>query len=383
LSGEPILIAALSGRALAASARRAGYVPLVVDAFGDADTRALAGDARAIAGALRKGFGKAELLRALDEMAQAAGSDPIGLILGPGFEDSPKLVGELAKRYRLMGCAAETVARANDPKAFFALLADLGIEHPATVFAPPQDTQAGWLSKRAGACGGRHIRRLGRGKAASAAPRRYFQKEVEGGAFSAFAITGACGTAFAFTRSWCAPRGREPYRFGGIVSADELDADLEARLIDTCLALINPLQLVGVVSFDFIVSGSEALLLEVNPRPGASLDVLDDAGGTLFKAHISACRGEDAVEILARQWRPKPHACAYLYADKGAVEVGEMDWPGWVSDVPPAGQRIEAGAPIATVHAEADNAELAQATCAKRLEKLAGVVYGSQNDQDN
>ena len=33
-----VLIAAISGRALAASARRGGYVPLVADFFGDADT---------------------------------------------------------------------------------------------------------------------------------------------------------------------------------------------------------------------------------------------------------------------------------------------------------------------------------------------------------
>lgn len=381
MTGEPILIAALSGRALAASARRAGYVPLVVDAFGDADTRALAGDLRTLEGALRKGFRKTELLRALDELAPVAGGEAIGLILGPGFEDNPKLVDELAERYSLFGCAAEAVARANDPKAFFGILTELGIEHPTTVFEPPQGSMAGWLSKRAGACGGRHIRRLGQGGRTSASPRRYFQKEVEGEAISALAITGASGTAFAFTRSWSAPRGREPYRFGGIVSAEELDAELEARLIDTCLALIDPLKLVGLVSFDFIVSGSDALLLEVNPRPGASLDVLDDAGGTLLKAHIAACRGEDAVDLLARHWRPKPHAAAYLYADDGAVEIGEVDWPGWVSDVPPAGQRIEEGAPIATVHAEAETPELAKEICAKRLENLAGVVYEIQNDQ--
>ncbi|MGA6998581.1 MAG: tetrahydromethanopterin C1 transfer protein, partial [Pseudolabrys sp.] len=35
---KPVLIAAASGRALAAGARRAGYVPLVVDGFGDQDT---------------------------------------------------------------------------------------------------------------------------------------------------------------------------------------------------------------------------------------------------------------------------------------------------------------------------------------------------------
>ena len=37
-----VLIAALSGRGLAASARRAGYAPLVADVFGDTDTPELA-----------------------------------------------------------------------------------------------------------------------------------------------------------------------------------------------------------------------------------------------------------------------------------------------------------------------------------------------------
>lgn len=394
MSGEPILIAALSGRALAASARRAGFAPFVVDAFGDADTRALSGDVRILPDALRKGFRRSPLVGALDELAASAENQsghrttPLSLVLGPGFESSPALIGELATRFNLMGCGAESVAKANDPQSFFGLLKGLGIEHPETRLDAP-DTPERWLSKREGACGGRHIRRLAAtGKTATTQRHRYFQREADGETLSALAITGPRGTAIAFTRSWSAPRARAPFRFGGLVSVEELDADLEARLIDSCLSLIGPLQLVGLASFDFVVSDAgEALLLEVNPRPGASLDVLDDGEGTLFKSHIAACRGEDAIELLAKNWRPKPHAAGYLYADAGAVEIGDVDWPGWVSDVPVVGQTIASGAPIATVHAEADNPQLAKLLLTERLEKLAAVVYravsGPTNSRDN
>jgi len=40
--GASLLVVAVSGRALAASARRAGLVPLVADFFADADTRRIA-----------------------------------------------------------------------------------------------------------------------------------------------------------------------------------------------------------------------------------------------------------------------------------------------------------------------------------------------------
>jgi uncharacterized protein len=42
MASRPVLLAAVSGRALAQSARRGGYLPLVADFFGDQDTVAAA-----------------------------------------------------------------------------------------------------------------------------------------------------------------------------------------------------------------------------------------------------------------------------------------------------------------------------------------------------
>lgn len=68
MSHDTVLIAGFSGRALAASARRAGYLPLVADAFGDTDTRELATACEVLPSALHKGFRYTTLCAALDRL---------------------------------------------------------------------------------------------------------------------------------------------------------------------------------------------------------------------------------------------------------------------------------------------------------------------------
>ena len=60
-------------------------------------------------------------------------------------------------------------------------------------------------------------------------------------------------------------------------------------------AVCAALGLVGLVAFDFLLVGDAPILIEVNPRPGATLDVFDDAGGALFRAHVDACGGKIAA----------------------------------------------------------------------------------------
>ena len=50
MAGQPILIAAFSGRAAGFAARRAGYAPLVADLFADDDTRDVAAGVRRVPG---------------------------------------------------------------------------------------------------------------------------------------------------------------------------------------------------------------------------------------------------------------------------------------------------------------------------------------------
>ena len=75
------MVVAVSGRALAAAARRAGYVPLVADFFADDDTREIAHACRKLDG-LKPGFQWKTLEPALEALAEEAPLPPLGVICG-------------------------------------------------------------------------------------------------------------------------------------------------------------------------------------------------------------------------------------------------------------------------------------------------------------
>lgn len=372
MEAQTILIAGFSGRALAQAARRAGFIPLVADGFGDEDMRAAAAGCEHLPDVVTHGFRASSLLPALDRLTAGAERPPVGLVLGAGFEGAPGLVEHLDTHYRVLGCSADTIRQAKDPMALAALLGERGIACPETRLDPPADV-AGWLSKRIGGSGGTHITavrpRGGRG--------RYFQRQVAGSPISALGILGATDCAFAFSRQWTAPAGPRPYRFGGATGSLELDPDLEARMIEIGLEISRALSLVGLVSLDFLVTPDAApVLLEINPRPGATLDVFDDAAGTLFKAHVAAALGTGPLDAYFAAWAPPvARAVAYLYADRGDLDIPPIRWPEWVSDRPARGRSIARHQPIATVTAEGDDTRQAEAMCRERLGTIERMLY--------
>jgi predicted ATP-grasp superfamily ATP-dependent carboligase len=379
LTGETVLIAAFSARALAASARRAGYRPLVVDCFGDLDTVALADASRCLPARVQVGFTARPLIAALESLVAEAPSPPIGLVLGGGFECNPRLVAKLAERFTLIGNDAETIWRAKHPQHFFQILDDLGVPHPETRLDAP-DTSDGWLMRRIGGSGGLHIH------ACPAKPRpdkrRYYQRIAQGHAVSMLGLVSDKSAAFAASRQWTSPLPRRPYRYGGAVGSWPLDEDLEARLIEMSLAVSEALSLKGLVSFDYLVDDGAPSLLEVNPRPGATLDVFDDASGTLFKAHVEASRGGDPAAILSADWHPPiARAAAFLYADRGGLTIPAVDWPEWSADRPRPGSTIAARQPLATVLAEGDDVNAVAATCVQRLGALEDLLYDHSNEK--
>jgi predicted ATP-grasp superfamily ATP-dependent carboligase len=375
LTQETVLIAALSGRALAASARRAGFTPLVVDAFGDCDTRDCAGDLRCLPEVTRTGFRAGPLFAALDDLTSAAAHPPVGLVLGSGFEDVPKLVAGLARRVTLIGNDADQIARAKDPGSFFALLDALGIAHPETRLDPPPDLR-GWLSKRIGGSGGAHVVPC---EAARSRRKRYFQRRIAGEPVSILALAGrntVRGTLF--SRQWSAGVAPRIYRYGGAAGPIRLEPAIASRMTATVETVCGALNLVGLLSFDFVLAAGTPYLLEVNPRPSATLDIFDDAAGGLFNAHLAACRGSDIALPAPRG----PRAAAILYADQGALTLGDLAWPAWTADRPLPGTRIPRHRPIATVLTSGETATKAEQNCRRRLEELALMLYGRAPDSE-
>src|SRR5262249_49877816 len=181
-SATPVLIAAISGRALAASARRAGYVPLVADFFGDEDTLALAQAHVRLDTSIARGMVADELMDALGTLATAR--HPAGTVCGTGFEDRPDILARVAERWRLLGNSAETVARIKDPLAVAALCRDRATPHPQTVLGRPADGR-GWLAKRRGGAGGTHVTSA---EITSNEQADYFQRRVDGTPVSALML---------------------------------------------------------------------------------------------------------------------------------------------------------------------------------------------------
>lgn len=382
-TGTPVLIAALSGRGLCASARRAGYLPLVADAFCDHDTRMLAAQAVRIADATRLGIRARPLFHALDTLVAAAppASDAPypPLMLGSGFEDRPKLVAALAARYRLLGNDAEAIRACNDPVTLTALLHAHGIAHPETRKLPP-DNLDGWLAKRIGGSGGTHISSR---PTRAPAPRRYYQRRLDGEPVSTLAIA-ANGAAriVGVSCQWTADAGPRPYRYGGAVGPVNLPADITAAMERATLDVCAAFQLCGLVSCDFLLCGAVPYLLEVNPRPGATLDVFDDAHGTLFEAHVAACIGTPVASIALP--RPKAvRASSILYADRERLTIHRsFAWPDWTADIPAPGSRIPRYRPIATVYADAPTTDEALQRCRERLEKLGSMLYAQAQNRE-
>jgi predicted ATP-grasp superfamily ATP-dependent carboligase len=339
-----LLIAAASGRALAASARRGGYVPLVADFFGDQDTAELAEDHVRLGSGLARGMTREELFPALDRLA--AGRRPLGIVCGTGFEDRPDLLKEIARRWTLFGTTPEAVARIKDPTELVELCRSARIPHPETTRAPPGDP-AGWLAKREGGAGGRHVI-----PAAHHDPSKhsfYYQRWTDGVPVSALVLSdGDRMVVLGFTEQWASPREKQPFRYGGAVRPASISSAMAAELSAAIERLFAAVRLIGLNSADFLVDGERFQLLEINPRPGATMDLFEPSHGSLFAMHVAACRGRmpEAVPRLEGTL-----AAAIVYAEADIESVPDLEWPAWTADRPRAGSVIKTGEPICTVHA--------------------------------
>ena len=362
MSSRPaVLVAAFSARQVAESARLAGVDALALDFFGDSDLAAAARRSEVLHGHYPDGFDADALIAALERLA--GGMDPIGFVHGAGFEDRPELLETIGTRWPILGTDAATQRRLKDPEVFAALCAAAGVAHPAIRREPPEDG-ANWLSKKIGGAGGSHV-------AAGdhpPAPDRYYQRFVAGDRVSlAFVAAGERCAVLGFTRQWCAPSAAEPFRYGGAVGPLPGPVPQGPAMQAAVAAVLARLPLYGLASADFVLGKDGPVLLEINARAGATLDVFESAEQPLLALHLAACRGE----LPERVTGPGViRAAGLAWADSDIALPAGFAWPDFTRDrtTPPA--PFAAGQPLCTVVVEAQTPEAATALFDRRVAEL-------------
>jgi predicted ATP-grasp superfamily ATP-dependent carboligase len=262
----------------------------------------------------------------------------------------------MADRWPLLGNTPDVVRRVKDPIELSALCASLEISHPPVRLDFPEDP-GNWLVKSAGASGGSHVAPAGvwsPDETASGNHRCvYFQRIAEGEPVSVlFTADGRQAQIIGTSRQWTSPSPGEPFRFGGSVRPAGLPAALEAALTSAAASIVRACGLRGLNSMDCLADGDSFTLLEINPRPGATLDIFDDSGGSLFDAHLDGCLSclpARPPELTGAQ------AAGVAYVRRAIPSMPALDWPDWTSDRQRPRTGLRVNDPLCTVHARSDD----------------------------
>ncbi|MDP3876415.1 MAG: ATP-grasp domain-containing protein [Methylobacter sp.] len=332
---ETILIIANSGRMLAQAAKNIGLKPLVIDLFADVDTQNVAEDFRRISS-----LAESDLAPAVDDFVARYAVKQV--IYGSGFEYYPESLRYLASRLIILGNAPDVFLQLHNKPAFFAALDALAIPHPEVAFAPP-DIADGWLVKPKQGQGGVGIRsyRIGDGADHSL----YWQKFQAGTPHSVlFLAEGRRGQVIGFNSQYCVSLSDDQaFVFSGVINSADLPDIQQALITDWVQQLIPALSLKGLNSLDFIHAEGGCYVLEINPRPSASMQLYAE---DLLILHIQACAGEISNSPYVQAGYS---GYQLLYAEQDLTIPEPFEWPEECMDLPAPGSFIGAGQPVCSI----------------------------------
>lgn len=362
---------------MAQAAASEGFQVIALDLFGDIDTRRAAARWLPIGTPGGLQIDAARAMAALRLLAQEGerGVPVSGWIAGSGFEGAPDLLAQGAAVLPLIGTAAAAVRRLRDPGAFFGFLSAHVIPFPQVRLQPPDDV-TGWLMKDAHGCGGWHVQQAPGALDASPSSHHYFQREMPGQPMSAtFIANGRDVHVLGFNVLSVRRFGTRPFVFCGAIGPVPLAPDMARRVTAIARAVTAEFALRGLCSLDFMRDGDGIAVLEVNPRPPASMSLYPQS--TLMQAHVRAClHGEllptRPVPAQAVQGFEIVFAQQPLLLDPAAAQRLAA-WPG-ICDVPAAGQRFDIGDPVCTLTAHGSHLEQVRERlntgCARLLQSL-------------
>jgi len=399
---QPIAIVGASTRAAAASAIRAGFLPITADLFADFDLRAIATTTRI--SPFPEGF--VDWLRT---------TEPPAFMYTGALENHSELVDQMAWIAPLWGNPGDVLERVRNPWELAAALAQAGLLFPET-----RRTEDGlpldgtWLAKTYRGASGSGVRSLV-GSAESASPplkdeRLCFQRRVTGiSAAAVFVAAGGAASLLGLTQQiigepWLNSHG---FQYSGSIGPLSVHNTTLATINQIGTVLAAHFELIGLFGVDMILSDDGVWTIEVNPRYTASVEIVERATGiNAIEFHARACCGVNAVFPTQRAGAFPPsrvkseqsarpdashnanistHAKATLFARQDVTlseafiaealsQALKTPWP-TLADISPAGERIEAGRPILTIFVASHNADAAVQALKSRVAEIEHDIY--------
>ncbi|MSP27011.1 MAG: ATP-grasp domain-containing protein [Methylococcales bacterium] len=348
---------------LAQAAKNVGLQPLVIDLFADLDTQSYAADFKQLT-ALTIDC----LTPALDYFVNHYGVTQV--VYGSGFEQHPDSLRYLQSRFTLLGNSAETFIRLQNPVDFFAVLNQLNIPVPETSFVAPTNTQD-WLIKPTRGQGGVGIQRWNTSLGLHADV--YWQKYQAGSQHSVlFLADGQQLQVIGFNTQWTAQpsnhsfpraawecsdgaprrmdiicRDNKEFIFAGIMNHCPLATEHKAQITNWLTKLVPAFALTGLNSLDFIHAEGKNYMLEINPRPPASMQCYD---ADLLRRHIMAANPlKDWQSCLHLPIQSGYTSYQIIYAEQDIQIPDDYLWENGVMDIPAAGVICHTGQPICSI----------------------------------
>lgn len=386
ISANEVWLVGASGRAAAESALRAGWQPVVFDAFADRDTAQLC-----------PVYCVAPYPSALCELVAAradAHHRPLLIYLG-GMENHPGLLSQLARYTTVLGTPPERLSLVRNPWAVADVVRRSGVE-PLELreeAKPPEQGVFVWKPYKS--AGGSKVRlyvpQRRRPLRRPATMTGYFQRFAYGLPYGAvFLAAGGQARCLGVTRQFCGrrPWGARRFQYCGSATVRRWPCDPDwLQQLGNLLAERFGLQ--GIFGVDLICRRGRAWVLEVNPRYTASCELLEASGlESLIGLHIQAClEGRLPDRIPENHYlqtsTPRFVGKAIVYA-RQRVRVtagfsnhclkrasGPLGRRRHYGDVPPSGTIIDTHSPVLTVFAVAADPR----RLLRRLNRRVRTVY--------
>lgn len=369
---------------MAESAVHSNYPVIALDAFGDSDLRTFC-EGYSLRRDFQCAFSAANLFQA------SRGLEFDCMSYTSNLENYPSIVNNFSNNARILGNTPEVLSRVRNWPELYKTLETNGFRVPVTVYSLdefPGNFNGQWLQKPVRSGSGRLVSVW---KSGQKLKRGYLLQEfVQGLNCSAsFIANGIDAVVIGMTEQLIGMPGSRSPNF--MYRGNLLPVESSSHVVNDVL-IINQIQqiatlltrefgLAGFNGIDFILEEGKVCVLEVNPRYGASLEVIERAYGLpIYDLHYKAItQGELPNFDIRNPGKAGDHFLVktILYADRDGVAPDTSDWfSRGVRDIPYSGETIKKGQPICTLFAEGKSRQDCLVNLESVKERFVKEIYG-------